>query len=314
MYNEKISSYIYIYIFILIESINYAREYIDITKEQYDIILACRKTVLGNNGTIWIKSGPMNFDVPMGAYDSPQIADLVGLYILHLLNRIINSGQVGLYRDDGILYILNSNGPNSSSIQKKIIRAFKLLGFRIEISSNNKIVNFLDVTLDLSNNTYKPLIKMDQSPSYININSNHPKAIIKQVPKAVNLRIRNLSATEEMFWKVSKMYTDALKSSGYKENFTYKEEKVPNDNNKEINKENRHKNRKRKIIWFNPLFCRLTNINIGKYFLKLVDKHFKHRSKLHKIFIRKMLKISYSCTKNIFQIINSHNKNITKDF
>ena len=48
------------------------------------------------------------------------------------------------------------------------------------------------------------------------------------------------------------MYIDALKSSGYKENFTYKEEKMPNDNNKEINKENRRKNRKRKIIWFKP--------------------------------------------------------------
>ena len=54
------------------------------------------------------------------------------------------------------MYIPNSNGPNSSSIQKKIIRAFKLLGFKIEISPNNKIVKFLDGTLDLSNNTYKP--------------------------------------------------------------------------------------------------------------------------------------------------------------
>ena len=108
---------------ILIDSINYAREYIDITKEQYDIILACRKTVWENNGTTWIKSGPVNFDVPMGGYDSSQIADLVGLYILHILNRIINSEQLGLYRDDGIIYIPNSNGPNSSSIQKKIIRA-----------------------------------------------------------------------------------------------------------------------------------------------------------------------------------------------
>ena len=99
------------------------------------------------------------------------MAGLVGLYILHVLNRIINSDEVGLYRcDDGIMYIPNNNGPNSSSIQKKIIRAFKLLGFKIEISSNNKIVNFLGVTLDLSNNTYKPFIKMDQSPSYININ------------------------------------------------------------------------------------------------------------------------------------------------
>ena len=139
-----------------------------------------------------------------GGYDSSQKADLVGLYILHILNRIISSEQFGLYRYDGIIYIPNSNGPNSSSIQKKIIRAFKLLGFKIEISSNNKIVNFLNVTQDLSNNTYKPFIKMDQSPSYININSNHPKAIIKQVPKAVNLRIRNLSAMRKYSERVGK--------------------------------------------------------------------------------------------------------------
>ena len=235
---------------------------------------------------------------------------------MYIYIYIINSDHVGLYRDHGLMYIPNSNGPNTSSIQKKIIRAFKLLGFKIEISSNNKIVNFLDLTLDLSNNIYKPFIKMNQSPSYINVNSNHPKAIIKQVPKAVKLRIRNLSVNEEIFRKGSKMYIDALKSSGYKENFTYKEEKVPNGNdNNEINKENRRKNRKRKIIWFNaPPFCWLTNINIGKYFLKLVDKHFKHGNKLQKIFNRKTLKISYSCTKNIFQIINSHNKNITKEF
>ena len=31
---------------ILIDSINYTRKYVDITKEQYEIILACRKTVL----------------------------------------------------------------------------------------------------------------------------------------------------------------------------------------------------------------------------------------------------------------------------
>ena len=175
---------------------------------------------------------------------SSQIADLVGLYILHILNRIISSEQIGLYQDDGLIYIPNRNGPNSSSIQK-IIRAFKLLGFKIEISSNHKIVNFLDVTLDLSNNTYKPFIKTDQSPSYIIMKSNHPKAIIKQVPKAVDLRIRNQSTNEKIFQESSKMYIDALKSRGYKVNFIYKEENIPNDSIKEINKENRSKNRKR---------------------------------------------------------------------
>ena len=53
---------------------------------------------------------------------------------------------------------------------------------------------------------------------------------------------------------------------------------------------------------------------VGKYFLKLIDKHFKHDNILHKIFNRKTLKISYSCTKNIFQIINNHNKEIIKEF
>ena len=79
-------------------------------------------------------------------------------------------------------------------------------------------------------------------------------------------------------------------------------------------KEIRRKNRKRKIIWFNPTFFRLVSINIGKYFLKLIDKHFNHDNILNKMFNRKTLKISYSCMKNIFEIINNHNKEIFTKF
>ena len=45
---------------------------------------------------IYVKNGLDNFDVPMGGYDSSQIADLVGLYILDMLTRIIIPQQVGL--------------------------------------------------------------------------------------------------------------------------------------------------------------------------------------------------------------------------
>ena len=252
---------------ILIDSINYARKYVDITNEQYEIILACRKTVIKNNESTWVKSGLDNFDVPMGGYDSSQVADLVGLYILNMLTRIISPHQLGIYHDDGLLYIPNSNGRLWSSIQKRIIRAFKFWGFKIEISSNIKIVNFLDVTLDLSNNSYKPFIKTNQNPSYININSNHPKNITKQIPKAVNLRICKLSANEKIFKESSKRYIDALKNSGFKEDFRYLKEDITNDINKENNNyDHKNKNRKRKIIWFNPTFCKLANIDVGKYF------------------------------------------------
>ena len=43
---------------------------------------------------------------------------------------------------------------------------------------------------------------------------------------------------------------DALKNSSFREEFTYQEENMPNDINKEKNKKSGHKNRKRKIIWF----------------------------------------------------------------
>ena len=126
------------------------------------------------------------------------------------------------------------------------------------------------MTLNLSNNTYKPFIKTDQYPSYINVNSNHPKTIIKQVPKAVNLRVRNLSANDKIFQESSKIYMDALKNSSFMEDFTYQEENILNDINRENNK-CCQKIDKEMIIWFNPTFCRLASINIGKYFF-LIDR------------------------------------------
>ena len=69
---------------VVIDNINYAKNYVEITDEQYQIILASRKTVLKNNDSTRIKTGLDNFDVPMGGYDSAQIADLVGLYIYQI--------------------------------------------------------------------------------------------------------------------------------------------------------------------------------------------------------------------------------------
>ena len=57
--------------------------------------------------------------------------------------------------------------------------------------------------------------------------------MIKQVPKAVNRRIRRLSSNKKIFHESSKMYTEALKNSGFKEELTYLEPKMikPNNNN-----------------------------------------------------------------------------------
>ena len=194
---------------LLVRSLNHFREYTEITEEEIEIILASRKTVLSDNRRSWVKSHIDNFDVPMGAYDSAQVADLVGIYILDTLGRIVNSQQVGLYRDDGIIYIPDSNGPNTASIQKKIIRAFKLLGFRIQIASN------------LNNGTFKPFSKNDSAPRYINISSNHPRSVLRQIPNAVNQRINKLSSGKKIFEENKSRYDDALKDSGFQGRLEY---------------------------------------------------------------------------------------------
>ena len=68
-----------------------------------------------------MKSNVDNFDVPMGAYDSAQSADLIGIYILDTLSRIVNLEQMGLYRDGGIIFIPDCNSPKTSKTHKKLL-------------------------------------------------------------------------------------------------------------------------------------------------------------------------------------------------
>ena len=81
-----------------------------------------------------------------------------------------------------------------------------------------------------------------------------------------------------------------------------------NSNSMSFSNNNANKNRKRNIIWFNPPFSMNVKSNIKKNFLQLIDKHFPRSSKLHKIFNRNTVKVSYSCTPNFQKIIKGHNK------
>ena len=48
--------------------------------------------------------------------------------------------------------------------------------------------------------------------------------------------------------------------------------------------------------------------NVAKKFLQLIDKHFPKGHKLHRLFNRNKVKVSYSCLPNIASVINTHNK------
>ena len=92
----------------------------------------------------------------MGSYDGAEICELVGIYIPTRLGTIIKKSNCGLYRDDGLVFLRNVNGQQIDRTRKNIIKIFKGVGINIEIETNSKVVDFLDITFNLNNSIYKP--------------------------------------------------------------------------------------------------------------------------------------------------------------
>ena len=81
---------------------------------------------------------------------------------------------------------------------------FKEYDLEITAESNQKIVNHLDITLNLKDGTFRPYHKPDDQIEYI-----HTKSITPQP------RLSNLSSTETIFKESTTRYEDNLQQSGY---------------------------------------------------------------------------------------------------
>ena len=111
---------------------------------------------------------------------------------------------LGFYRDDGLACLCNISGPASDKTRKDMIRTFwENSGLKINITTNLKAVNFFDVTLNLCNGKYQPFNKPNDTPTYINVNSNHPPNIIKALPNSISQRINNISSDKATFNNVA---------------------------------------------------------------------------------------------------------------
>ena len=94
------------------------------------------------------------FDVTMGSYDGAKVCELVGALVLSILANSIPKRNSGLYRDDGLILVRNEKGRKTDRIKKEVTKIFKEIGFKIEIKTDLKVVDFLDITFNLSNDTY----------------------------------------------------------------------------------------------------------------------------------------------------------------
>ena len=286
---------------LLCKALAFASKITSISAEEKEIILHARKSLLFDSNNDWVKKTGL-FDVTMGCLDGAEICELVGTYALATLPaEKFPKKDIGLYRDDGLAVLRGASGPAAERMKKLLTQHFKTLGLRITIRTNLRVVDFLDLTMDLESGKHFPYRKPNDAPTYVHKLSNHPPSILRNIPDAISRRITDVSSDEHAFVQASPIYNAALKASGYTENITFLSERKNNANHVSKRK------RTRKVIWFNPPFSKNVRTPIGKLFLRLIDKHFPKQSSLHKIFNRSTVKVSYSCMANVASIIKAHN-------
>ena len=176
---------------LLNKALNFAHDLEPIAKDDIDVILHSRKSLLFTHSfdpnqqqtCPWTKKSGL-FDVTMGACDGAEICELVGLYLLSHIKNLISELEreldmnleidLGLYRDDGLIVHKALPGPTTERIKKRLVSLFKEQGLAIEATAGMDRVDFLDVTLDLTQGKFMPYRKPNDQPLYVHRDSNHP--------------------------------------------------------------------------------------------------------------------------------------------
>ena len=127
------------------------------------------------------------------------------LIIITHLAPIIKKSDCGLYREYGLVTLRNI----------KIIKIFNDVGLSTDIKTNSKVVDYLDITFNLNNGTYKSYKKLNDPLLFINKSSNHPLKIINQLPRIISDRLSRNSSNKEVFDGSKGEYKQALKHSDY---------------------------------------------------------------------------------------------------
>ena len=139
-----------------------------------------KNAILINNDSVWRKKSDDPFTITMGSFDGAESCELIGLYLLDKINERLK-GNYGLYRDDGLCAIKGS-AKVIEDTKKQLCTLFTEYGLKVTVEANTKIVNDLDLTLDLKQGTYSPYMKENKSLQYVHNSSNHPPQILRNIP------------------------------------------------------------------------------------------------------------------------------------
>ena len=113
----------------------------------------------------------------MGSFHGAEICNLVSLYILSRLKTGFDS--CCLFRDDGVGDVDLYKPVLYERKRKATFKLMSEIGCKITLDLGSCQTNFLNVTLNLSNNTFCLYRKPNSLLKFININSDHTHHIKK---------------------------------------------------------------------------------------------------------------------------------------
>ena len=248
------------------QALNWAAGWCPISQDDRELFHHTKDSLLWHKGSTWVKRGEKNFDVAQGSFDGAETTDLVGLFLLSKLHHL--QMDHGLYRDD-LLGVTELQGKEAEKLKQDISTVFQTFNLKVKVEVNKKVVNYLNVTLDLTDGSYRDYMKPGQVIKYVHVDSNHPPCVTKSIGEGVNHRLNANSSSEAMFDAAKGPYQEALERSGHMHKLVYKPEEAGG-----AAPRRRRRRKKNDVIWFNPPWCNSVTTDIGKKFLNLAGSCF----------------------------------------
>ena len=123
-------------------AIHWARNYTEISDGDIELFYQTKKSLLYCDEEIWTKKENSDFDNAMGGYDSAELCDLVGLYLLSKINTL--DIEAGLYRDDGLAVVdlTKYTRRQVENFKKSLCKIFQETGLKITVEANHERVNY----------------------------------------------------------------------------------------------------------------------------------------------------------------------------
>ena len=282
------------------EALDWAGQYVNITPEERNVIIKSKYAFLFHNNRAWAKKSG-TFDNGQGFFDGAESTDLIGLF---LLSKTQHLGLcIGKFRDDG-LAISWLTPRETENAAKKLSQIYSSFGLKLEVKTNLTVVDYLDITLDLNTGLHAPYMKPNDIKNYVHKLSNHPPAVLRNIPKNINDRLCKLSSNEEIFNRAIPPYQEALVRAGYDYKLRFYQ-----TNNTNSSKKNR--TRTRKCVYWNPPFSKNVKTNLVAEFLKII-RSFPQSNVLAPMINTNKIKASYKTVPNMARQVSRKNGRVLK--